>query len=264
MAYRDILVERQDGIVLVTLNRPDKLNAMTWDSWAEVEDVLAQAHQNDDDKVVVFTGAGRGFCSGTDLTASQTPGEPPRNQPSRRQRLRSRYLVTSSVIGCAKPTIAAVNGVAAGAGLSLALACDIRIASEQARFTAVWARRALVPDLGCSYLLPRIVGTARALEMMYTGDIIDAQQALGMGLVSRVVPQEELMPTTLELARRIAHGPSIAIELTKRLAYRGQEEALAAQIEHEEHLQGICGQSEDAQEGRRSFLERRQPAFKGR
>lgn len=264
MSYRDILVERQDGIVLVTLNKPDKLNAMTWDSWAEVEDALAQADRNDEDKVVVFTGAGRGFCSGTDLTADQTSTDTPKGEPSRRQKLRSRYLVTSSVIGCAKPTIAAVNGAAAGAGFSLALACDIRIASEQARFAAIWSRRALVPDLGCSYLLPRIVGTAKALEMMYTGDIIDAQEALGIGLVSRVVPHQELMPAVMELAGRIARGPSIAIELTKRLAYRDQMEALAAQTEYEEHLQSICNQTEDVQEGRRSFIERREPNFKGR
>lgn len=265
MPYNNIIVEPHDGIVTITLNRPEKLNAMTWDTWIEIEEAVAEADADDDARVIVFTGAGRGFCSGTDLSGSPDPAGPPQ-QPElgRRRRLRSRYLTSASIIGCAKPTIAAVNGVAVGAGLSLALACDIRIASDQARFAAIWAKRALVPDYGCSYLLPRLIGTARAFELMYTGDIIDAQTALRIGLVNQVVPHEDLMPTVAALAARIAAGPPIALELTKRLVYRGLKDELAAQSEYEEYCQNICRQSEDAMEGRRAFAERRDPVFRGR
>jgi enoyl-CoA hydratase/carnithine racemase len=264
MTYADIRVEKKDGIVLLTLNRPDKLNAVTWNSWWEIIQAVERLGEDDEDKVLVVTGSGRGFCSGTDLAAAAAgTGEPPPGA-SRSERLRSRFLGGAAVLACPKPSIAAVNGVAAGAGLSLSLACDIRIASQEARFSAIWARRALVPDVGCSYLLPRIVGISKALEMMYTGQMIDAQEALAIGLVSQVVPAEELMPTAMALAERIAKGPPIALELTKRLAYRGWREEMESQTEYEEYLQRLCIESEDVQEGVRSFLEKRDPVFKGR
>ncbi|HLB29649.1 MAG TPA: enoyl-CoA hydratase-related protein, partial [Dehalococcoidia bacterium] len=153
---------------------------------------------------------------------------------------------------------------AAGGGFSFALACDIRIASEQARFSAVWARRGLVPDLGCSYLLPRMVGTGRALEMMYTGDVIGAQEALELGLVNRVVPHEELMPTALALAEKLAKGPPLALGYTKRLAYQATAPRLLGHMTLEGELEQLCLASEDYQEGVRSFLEKRTPVFRGR
>jgi enoyl-CoA hydratase/carnithine racemase len=264
MTYADIRVEKKDGVVLLTLNRPDKLNAVTWNSWWEISQAVRQVGEDDEARVLVITGSGRGFSAGTDLAAVVAgAGEAP-PAASRNERLRSRYLGGVSVLACPKPTIAAVNGVAAGAGLSICLACDIRIASEEARFSAIWSRRALVPDMGCSYLLPRIVGISKALELMYTGDMIDAQEALAIGLVSQVVPADELTPTAMTLAGRIAKGPPMAIELTKRLAYRGWREEMEAQSEYEEYLQRLCAESEDAQEGVRSFLEKREPVFKGR
>lgn len=265
MGYADILVERLNGIVLVTLNRPHRFNAMTTDSFAEVEDVLAEASQNDDDKVVVFTGAGPAFCAGYDVGFLPTAGDDREQLPPRSRPRGVYYLsITSNIIGCTKPTIAAVNGVAAGGGFSFALACDIRIASDQARFSAIWARRGVIPDLGCTYLLPRMVGTGKALELMYTGAVIDAQEALGIGLVNRVVPHQELIPATMELAERIARGPSFSIELTKRLVYRDQEEALLHRTQFEQLVQNRCFETEDAKEGARSFLEHRPPVFKGR
>ena len=264
MTYADIRVEKKDGIVLLTLNRPDKLNAVTWNSWWEITQAVGRLGEDDEDRVLVVTGSGRGFCSGTDLAAAAAAGGQIPSEGNRSERLRSRFLTAARILTCAKPSIAAVNGVAAGGGLSLSLACDIRIASQEARLSAIWSRRALVPDFGCSYLLPRIVGMSKALELMYTGQMIDAQEALAIGLVNQVVAAEELMPTAMALAERIANGPAIAIELTKRLAYRGWREELEAQTEYEDYLQRLCIGSEDAQEGVRSFLEKREPDFKGR
>ena len=261
MDYKDIILDkRSDGIAVITLNRPEKLNAVTWKSWSELDDAIERLAVDDDARVIVMTGTGRGFCSGTDLTvASQRPEE-----PSRSERLRSRYDTVNKLLACPKPSIAAINGVAAGAGFSLALGCDIRIAGEKARLSAIWARRALVPDFSCAYILPRLVGMDKALELMYTGDIIDAQEALRIGLVSQVAPQDELMPTAMALAERIAKGPPIALELTKRLAYQSWFADLDNHVRYEDLYQRFCVESEDVQEGISSFMEKREPVFKGR
>jgi 2-(1,2-epoxy-1,2-dihydrophenyl)acetyl-CoA isomerase len=264
MEYRDILVERQEGVVTVTLNRPDRLNAMTWDSWQELVDGLRKASEDDDSKAVIITGAGRGFCAGSDLVASTSPEEAPQKEVSRTDRFRSGYLASREVVACQKPTIAAINGTTAGAGLSLALACDIRIASETARLGTIFVRRGLNPDFGCSFFLPRIVGLSRALELMYTGEMFDAQEALRLGLVSRLTPPEQLLPVATELARRIAAGPSLAIEAAKHLAYRGLLEELEDHLRLEEYWSRLCQASEDAREGVMSFLEKREPHFRGR
>lgn len=266
MSYSDILFELSDGVALLTLNRPDRLNAMTWDSWAEFLDALGRCQADDAIRVLVVTGAGRGFCSGTDLAAAAAGGQgnDRARERTRTEKLRSVYLVTNEIIALQKPTIAAVNGVAAGAGFSALLGFDIRIASDQARFSAIFVRRALSPDFGCTYLLPRIVGMDNALKLMYTGDMVDASEALRIGLVTEVVPHEQLMERVMELAGRIAQGPSLAIEVAKRMAYRGMATELADQIQFEEYMQRICQASEDAVEGVRSFLEKRPPTFKGR
>ena len=265
MAFKDITYEVNDGVGLVTLNKPEKLNAMTWGSWAELETALKRAEDDDATRCVVITGAGRGFCAGTDLTATETEADwHPRPFSGRDEQMRSRYLVMEQVYHCRKPTIAAVNGASAGAGFSLALACDIRIASEAARFSAIFVKRAIVADTGCTWFLPRIVGMEQALKMLYTGRLVPAGEALAMGLVSEVVPADRLMPRSLELASEIAHGPSVAIELMKRLAHEAWDKDLQVQIEHEQMLQGVTARTEDVKEGRLSFLEKREPRFAGR
>ncbi|HKZ51112.1 MAG TPA: enoyl-CoA hydratase-related protein, partial [Dehalococcoidia bacterium] len=174
------------------------------------------------------------------------------------------YAFLSVLVTSAKPTIAAINGVALGGGLALALLCDIRIASERARLAALWIRRGANADFACTYLLPHIIGPPRALEMMYTGDVIGAQEALELGLVNRVVPHEELMPTALALAEKLAKGPPLALGYTKRLAYQATAPRLLGHMTLEGELEQLCLASEDYQEGVRSFLEKRTPVFRGR
>ena len=265
MEFTDILYSVEAGIVRITLNKPEKLNALTWGSWAEIENAIAMAESDDSAKVVLFTGSGRGFCAGTDLTAGTKEADwPARPLGGRPGMMRSRYLATAQVYHCKKPTIAAVNGASVGAGFSLAMACDIRIASEAARFSAIFVKRAIVADTGCTWFLPRLVGIENALKMMYTGKLVDAAEALRIGLVSEVVPADELLSRATTLAAEIANGPSVAIELMKRLTQEGLTRGLDEQIEMEQFLQGITHNTEDAAEGRNSFLERREPVFRGR
>ncbi len=265
MSYTDIIYQVEDGIGRITLNKPEKLNAMSWSTWAEIERAIAEAEDDDATKVVVITGAGRGFSAGTDLTDTRPESEwEPRPFDGRDEQMRSRYLSCAQIHHCRKPTIAAVNGVSVGAGLSLALACDIRIASEKARFSAIFVKRAIVADTGSTWFLPRLVGMENALKMLYTGKMVPAAEALQTGLVSEVVPADELDERVTALATEIATGPSVAIELMKRLAHESFDKSLEVQIEHEEYLQRITHNTEDVAEGRNSFLEKRDPVFKGR
>ncbi len=265
MEFQDIRYDVSAGIATLTLNKPEKLNALSWGSWAEIETAIKAADADDDVRVVVITGEGRGFCAGTDLTVQTSePDWPSRPYSGRGAQERSRYLATAEVFHCRKPTIAAVNGVAAGAGFSLAMACDMRIAAESARFGAVFVKRGIVADTGCTWFLPRLVGMERALRLMFTGRIIGAREALEIGLAGEVVADADFRSRVATFASEIANGPTLAIELIKRLAYEGQGRGLDEQIEMEQFLQQITQGTEDAAEGIRSFLEKREPVFKGR
>ncbi|MBI4337293.1 MAG: enoyl-CoA hydratase/isomerase family protein [Chloroflexi bacterium] len=256
-----LLVERQGGVVLATLNVPERLNPLTPKTRFGLQDILEAMQRDDDARVLVVTGSGRGFCSGADMSRGAPSWREGRDQ--RWQKLEPDFHFITYFQRLEKPIIAAVNGVAAGAGLSLALGCDIRIASEQARLISVFIRRGLLPDQGPTWYLPRLVGISRALRMMWTGDEVNAQEALRIGLVDEVVPHEQVLPKALELAHRLANGPSVTLELIKRAVYRGLFNDLEAQTQYEDYLQRIVRETEDMKEGRLSFQEKRPPVWKG-
>lgn len=260
-----IVYEKEDRVATITLNRPEKMNAIGGTMSAELEQAFEEANQDDAVGALIITGAGKGFCSGADVsTLGGTAGQVSRGLVARSPAAGGIRSFARQLQNFEKPTIAAVNGAAAGAGLSLALACDIRIASDRARFSQIFIKRGLVPDTGSSYFLPRAVGMARAFEMVFTGDILDAEQAKEYGLVSRVVPHDDLMREAKALAARIAAGPPIALKLAKRALHRGATTDLAAALEFEGYLQGICLGTEDFKEGVASFLEKREPKFTGK
>ena len=261
MGNEDILVDVEQGVATITLNRPEKLNALTTEMANKFSQVIQDVRVNDEIKALIITGAGSGFCSGTDLESRMR---------EMKEKIRERWEVISPtgyqllpLVRLEKPTIAAVNGVAAGLGLSIALACDIRLASENARFTAVWVKRGLIPDGGATYFLPRILGISKALELMFTGDIMSATEAERIGLVSKVVPHDNLMTVAKETATKIARGPSVAIELMKKAAYRALENSLELQLDFETYAQNICRQTQDYKDGVEAFMQKRPPQFKG-
>ena len=265
MEYEDLLLEKEDGIATITLNAPDKLNALGMKLRQSLLLAADEVAKDDEVRVVIVTGAGRGFCSGADLSGGAAGGAG--GGPSRSQLLEvlGPGYGAETFFKMDKPVIAAINGVAAGAGFSLALSMDIRIASETARFGAVFVLRGLVPDCGITYWLPRMVGTAKALELMFTGEIIDAAEAERLGIVSRVVPPDELMKVTRDLAAKIAQQPPLPVELAKRIVYRTMADDIARNLDLETWAQRICSGSEDSREAIRAFLEKRPPApFKGK
>lgn len=264
MGIDELQLTKQDGIATLTLNRPDRMNAMTTAMWYGLRDIIEEVRDDDGIKVLIMTGAGRAFCAGSDVEgrlAARIAGE--KIEKTRRDLLEPVGFAASVVSSLGKPIIAAINGVAVGAGLSLALVCDIRIASEKARFGAAWVKVGLIPDLGATYSLPRTIGPDKALELFFTGDIIDSREAERIGLVTKVVLHDELMKVTEELARKIAKGPSVAIELTKRAVYRGLHNDLDKQLDFESYAQNLCRQTEDHREGVKAFMEKREATFKG-
>jgi len=259
--YGDAIVEKKDGVVVFTLNRPEKLNALSPALRLGLKRILEDVNDDDDAKVLVLTGTGRGFCSGADMGGPPNPSDAP---PGRQVIEESRFGWIGRFRSMRKPVLAAVNGVAAGGGFALALACDVRIASDQARFISAFMRRAILPDQCSTWTLPHLVGTSRALLMHWLSDEVKAEEALRIGLADMVVPHADLMAKTMELANRLARGPSITIELTKQAVYHAMGTSLETHAEYEENLLAKVHHSEDVEEGRLAFREKRTPVFKGR
>jgi 2-(1,2-epoxy-1,2-dihydrophenyl)acetyl-CoA isomerase len=262
--YENIILEIEGQVAVVTLNRPDKLNAISPELHEEIMQVCRQLGEDDGVRVVIWTGAGRGFCSGVDLTAARPKGE---HQP-RSERIDEYGWVGRQAIeiyrNLNKPSIAAVNGVAAGAGMSLALACDMRVGSARSRFKTVFIERSLSPDSGMSFFLPRIVGASRAFDLVYTSRFVDADEAYRIGLLDRLVPAESLLDEAKELARQIAFWPPVAMQMSKRVMQRGMESDLEEQLQYETH--GIVfgrRAPHDVEEAAASFREKRPPDFTG-
>jgi 2-(1,2-epoxy-1,2-dihydrophenyl)acetyl-CoA isomerase len=248
-----------DGVGTITLDRPDALNSLEATLKRELLAVLREADRDRTVRAVVLTGAGRAFCAGQDLKERLAPGATPLDVE-----VRERYNpIVLAVRRLSKPIVAAINGVAAGAGASLALACDLRIAAEGASFVLAFGRIGLVPDSGASWFLPRLVGAARAAELLYLPDPLSAADALRIGLVSRVVPAAALMTEAGAIAARLAAGAPKALALTKRALDRSLEVGLAEALDHEASLQGIAGRTADHAEGLAAFVEKRPPRFSG-
>ncbi|GHD13876.1 2-(1,2-epoxy-1,2-dihydrophenyl)acetyl-CoA isomerase [Streptomyces violarus] len=249
-------------VLSITLNRPETLNSLTPDQRDEVVQLLSKASETADVRAVVITGTGRGFCAGADLRGAATTDERDVGDVARTLRTGAQRLI-AAVLDCEKPVIAAVNGTAAGLGAQLALACDLVLAAESARFIEVFVRRGLVPDGGGAYLLPRLIGPQRAKELMFFGDALTATDAERLGLVNRVVPDGELEKTARAWAERLAAGPTRALALTKQLVNASLDTDRATAFAAEAAAQEINMTTADAQEGVRSFVERRKATYKG-
>ena len=264
-----VLHRVEDGVAWVVLNRPEAANAITADQRERIVSLLAEASADLGVRAVVLTSQGKGFCTGADLRSPPSTRPAPEGAPDRPAGTVARMIadgaqrLVAAVLDCEKPVIAAVGGTAAGLGAHLAFACDLVLAAEDATFIEVFVRRGIVPDGGGAWLLPRLIGTQKAKELMFFGDSISASEAAALGLVNKVVPAGELHDTAKQWAARLATGPTVAIGLTKRLVNRSLDGDRATAFHEEAMAQEVAMQSTDAQEGVRAFVERRDPAYRG-
>ncbi|MFZ0930849.1 MAG: enoyl-CoA hydratase-related protein [Syntrophobacteraceae bacterium] len=256
--YKSLLVEKSGRVLKICLNKPESRNALDMEMGAELKKVLGSLSEDPQIRALILTGVGKAFCAGGDIRAMQV------RMPdlAGRKRLKDFHGWLKTLINLEIPVIAAVNGVAAGAGCSLAMACDVIFAAEDARFIHSFIKVGLIPDGGSLYFLPRMVGLPRAKELMFSGRAIEASEALTIGLVNKVVPADQLMPTVEELAGELAQGAGKAIALTKRLLNLSMSSDLESILEFEALAQDICFSAEDFNEGRKAFLEKRKPVFK--
>lgn len=259
-----LLVETRNGVGTITLNRPDKLNAFSDELSFGLQDALKEMEKSKDVKAVIITGAGRGFCAGQDLQSrsiSQEQGQ----RPSLGDSIRRRYNpIILKIRRMEKPVIAAVNGVAAGAGASLAFACDMRVVSEKTNFIQSFTKVGLIPDSGSTFFLPRLLGPTKAFELMVTAEKFDAQEALRLGLVNKVVAEADVLKEAVALAETLAKGPTKAFGLTKRAFNQAVFPDLEELLDYEASLQEIAGRSDDFVEGVKAFVEKRTPAYTGK
>lgn len=263
MAYQELLFDVHETVATVTLNRPDKLNALNAGLQQDILDVCHEANHNDGIRALVWTGAGKGFCSGADLSTFL----PSEKEPTWQQRLDEDGWVgrqARAVYGLDKPAIAAVNGVAAGAGMSLSLACDLRFGGESTRFKTVFIERSISPDTGLTYFLPRIVGVGNALDLILTSRTVGADEALRMGLLQRLVPDDQLVPSAQETAAQIAAHPPLAAMMSKRVVHRSLDHTFDDQVRYEFRSLDLARRAvNDAQEQMRAFMERRPGKYTG-
>jgi 2-(1,2-epoxy-1,2-dihydrophenyl)acetyl-CoA isomerase len=261
MAYQFLTYEpRPDGVATVTLNRPDVYNALNDEITFELQDVLKAAAKDDTVRVLVLTGAGKAFCAGQDLKAS-----PADTKRSFMDSLHKRYNpIIRAMRNLPKPIVCKLNGVAAGAGCSLALACDMIIASEEATLIEVFINIGLVPDSGSSYFLPRLVGSAKAFELCTMGSKVKASEALQLGMVNKVVPADQLDAATQSCAENFAKAPTKAIGIIKKMLNKSGTSTLDEMLDYEAYSQETAGATYDHQEGVKAFLEKRKPEFLGK
>lgn len=261
--YPDIIYTKEDGIAVIKMNRPDKMNAFTPEMSDSLYRAVEDSMSDEAVKVLVITGEGRAFCSGADVKAMAERLKQPGAGDAMIARSSERISLHLLMQKCPKPIIGAINGVAVGGGLDFACACDFRIASDRARFAEVFIRRGMLPAAGGTYFLPRLVGIDKALLMAMTGDMVDAKEAERIGLVTMVVPHDELEITTMELAEKLAKGPTLAIQRTKKAIYEGLMMDLEETLKYiRGEMQGL-NQTRDHEEGATAFVEKREPLFRG-
>jgi 2-(1,2-epoxy-1,2-dihydrophenyl)acetyl-CoA isomerase len=259
-----IQVARKDGLVTITLDRPDKKNAINADAWVELDRAFAEVAADPNDRALILTGAGGNFSAGADLTAGgKGLGLTGRPLQPIVQEMRAVGEIVMRLHRLPKPTLAKVDGVAVGVALGLVLACDLVLASDRARFSEIFAKRGLALDGGNSWLLPRRIGLHRAKELTFFADVIDAKEAESIGLVNRVVPAGELDALAEEWGRRLAAGPTLALGLSKRLLDASANVTFEQALEDEARCQHITYTSQDMREGIKAFVERRDPKFTG-
>lgn len=261
MDYKTILLEKAGGVATITLNRPDKMNALNQEMADELLDAINNASTDNAVKVVVLTGSGRAFCAGGDV---DSPMFSVTNAGEAKGMVEQFGNVTLALASLTKPSIAAINGIAAGGSVAYALACDMIIAVEKAKFIMPYVNVAVHPDCGCSYFLPRAVGVAKACELVFTATPIDAKEAERIGLINKVVEADQLEAVTKELAGKIAQGPALALSMAKASIHQAVSMDLASVLEMEARAGAITLLSEDCKEGSAAFMEKRAPQFKGR
>ena len=263
MDFAEIIYTKENKIATITFNRPARLNALTDSMRLEILKATEDAGTDDDIRVLVFAGAGKAFCAGADLAKR---AERPSRETVNSQLPRDGFqeVFARLMWNMPKPAVAAINGAAAGLGFGIALTCDIRIGSSAGKFAAAFSRISLVPEACMTFYLPRIVGLARAAEMLYTGRQVGAEEAERMGLLNQVVAPEQLDDVVGAMARTLADAAPIAIQLTRKELYRGLEGTFDNQLEMEMYHQKFAGRSMDAREGPQAFMEKREPDFKGR
>ena len=261
--HSDIIFKKEDGVATIMLNRPESLNALGGTMREDIIDAIQDVKGDKTIGALVITGAGRAFCAGGNIKEMEKMSLEV-SLVDRRDFVRSiSHRIITELRCLEKPVIASINGHAIGAGCNIALACDMRISSEKAKFGVSFINMGLVSDYGGLYFLPRLVGAAKALELYFTGDIIDANEAFRIGMVNQIVPPDELEKATYELAGKIAKKAPIALGMIKEILYKGLNMDLATELDMEANAQSICLKTEDHREGVRAFLEKRAPVFKG-
>lgn len=263
MEEQELLVERDGAVEIITLNRPEILNSLTYGMVRGLGDLLEEAQTDDSIRAVVITGAGKAFSTGADLTGKGSARADAHTPPGMRLTTFSYSRMISAMWSLEKPVIGAINGTAAGASCNFVLSCDLLVMADTAKFIQVFVRRGLVPDAGGTYFLPRLIGLAKAKELMFLGEDLPADKALEFGLVYKVVPTEKLMEEAMELAHRLAAGPTRAIGMMKTMLNKSFDSDLLTALDREASLQGIAVSTADVVEGITSFLQKRPPEFKG-
>ena len=259
----DTIYEEKEGVAIITLNRPDKLNSVKLTQLKELIIRLNEYEQDDKVRSILITGTGRGFCTGADLGGGG--GREDANTPMGMKLSTHIYSrVSFTIASIEKPVIAAVNGIAAGFGCNLALSCDIIYAAQDARFIQIFVKRGMSPDGGGTFFLPRLIGLAKAKEIFFTGDPVGADEALALGMINKVVSNEQLMADTFEFARRMAKAPTRSIGMIKHLLNQSLDTDLKTQLDLEAAFQGLATSTADMVEGVTSFFEKRDPNFQGK